>query len=476
MKKEYDVLVIGSGTAGCFFAHEMASLGYSVCVVDSGAVESMGERLQIFHIDKEMFQKLGIPLPVAGDPDHISEFQVGTYYSPYGQYMKRNDGTEIIVKADYPFLICSLPPFIKRLRAWCETAGVEFFYDTSFQEFILEEKSVVGAVLKREGKEIKIKSRLVADCSGIASVARKTLPNPTTVENFDISSREMMYVLLQYVKLENPEKDAPKCAEHWAYYKGWIGIGPDEETCIFGTGAVLSYEYAQKCFDRFKAAVEMPKGEIIRREQGIIPYRRAPYSMVHDGFICLGDAACMNKWIGEGIVSGWVGCKIAAEVAGNAMKDGAYPTEEKLWEHNVRYNRGQAADFAYINATAINAVDCTPDEMHYEFKKGIVFNDKAMTRLNREFNAEMPFTEILSLIFKVAVGVLTRNISFKTLKNLLRGIFYAGKLKSHYRRFPKTPQKFPKWSQKANKLWQKTGNLADVTERVEERNEKKNKL
>lgn len=71
MEQNFDVVVIGSGTAGCFFAHEMAEQGYSVCVIDKSPPEQLGQRLQIFHVDKLIFEKLGSPgrnpvIPITG--------------------------------------------------------------------------------------------------------------------------------------------------------------------------------------------------------------------------------------------------------------------------------------------------------------------------------------------------------------------------------------------------------------------------
>ena len=467
-KLHFDVLVVGSGTAGLYFARKMAEQGYAVCVADQSPPEALGSRLAVFHIDKETFGSLGVPRPEPGDPDHVAGFDAGTYYPPFGQYHKRHEPGQTIVWAHYPFLLCRLKEFIARLRAWCAEAGVTFLDEAAFRELVYCKHGVRGAKFTRGGEEITVYARLTADCSGPDAVLRRSLRKPTLVDDFALDPRDMMYVLLEYVKLDHPERDAPQRAEHWAYYKGWIGQAPEPDQCIIGVGANLSYDYAQTCMDRFKAAVEMPPGEVVLRQRGSIPYRRPPYSMVDHGFVVLGDAACMNKWIGEGITSGWVGCRIAAEVAGRAMRNGAYPTMQALWDFNLRYNTGQQADFAYINATAINAVDCTPEEMQYEFEQGIVFNDRAMTRLNRQWNAELPPGEVVELVGKVTKGVATGHISPATLRCLLRGIQYATLLKAHYKNYPKTPQGFEAWAARCDALWQSCGSLADATERMQQ--------
>jgi hypothetical protein len=160
---------------------------------------------------------------------------------------------------------------------------------------------------------------------------------------------------------------------------------------------------------------------------------------------------------------------MAAEIAGKAMQNNAYPTLEALWPLNVRYTTTQQADFAYINATAINAVDCSADEMDYEFEKGIVFTDEAMTRLNWTYSAEMPPREAAQLVAKLAAGLAAGRISPRTLKGMLKGVACSTLLQAHYRAFPKTPANFEDWADSCDKLWALCGNIADVTEKYEMR-------
>jgi electron-transferring-flavoprotein dehydrogenase len=457
IKTEYDVIVVGAGTAGCYFAHSMASDGYKVCVIESAKTEDMGKKLYLFHTDKERFESYGVPEPKPGDEDYVGLFEYGLTKSAFDNYPKR---------ADYPFSVCLLPPFLKRMRVWAESAGAEFYFSTPFVDFIYDGDKIVGAEVESDGTPVKISARLVVDCSGIPSVARRKL-RKGKVETFEISPRDKFYVIIRYVNLKDP-KDYVTFPTGWAYYKSWIGAGPVENQAIFGIGANLSFEYAEKCFEKFEKLIKLPEHELDHIEKGFTPYRRAPYSLVADGFICLGDAACMTKpYSGEGITSGWVGCKIAADIASDVMKNGEYPTEEKLWNVNYKYNTSQAADFSYIMATLINAVECTPEENEYEFKKNIVFTSEALTRMNRNFNADMPLKDTLQLVGRILVGVLTGNISIKTIRQLLHGIMLAGKLKSHYKKFPKTIAGYDKWKAKADLLWKETGTMADVVERLE---------
>ncbi|MDR1734865.1 MAG: FAD-dependent monooxygenase [Oscillospiraceae bacterium] len=472
----YDVLVIGAGTAGCYFAHEMAVKGHKVLVVDRDSEEELGQRLRTLHVDWEMFHKLGIPMPRVGDEDFYNFFYDGSYYSPKSQYKKRKAGTECIKYAYYPFLVTGLPPLLKRMRKWCTDAGVAFALSTEFTGFRYDEYSrIAGGFCRRltDGSVLEVAARLTADCSGLEAAGRIRMHSRSCIDRLPVAQEDKMFVVLNFLKLKNPEEDAPVRAEHWAYYKAWIGQSMERDECIIGTGANISYAYAEECYERFKQAVELPEGEYIRQERGEIPYRRAPYALADDGFVVMGDAACMNKWVGEGVCSGWVGARMAADVADKAMKHDKYPTREALWEYCVRYNRSQAADFSYIMATLINSVDCTEEEMEYEFRHEIVFNDKAMTRLNREYNAELPPAEAVELVGKMVGGVLTKNISLGTAKNLVKGVSFATLLKAHYRRFPKTYAGYAKWAAAADKLWTACGTMYDATICIEKRVERK---
>ena len=83
---------------------------------------------------------------------------------------------------------------------------------------------------------------------------------------------------------------------------------------------------------KFESAIPLPEYELQYEEMACTPYRRPPFSFVTDGFLVIGDAACLTKPInGEGIPSAWVQCTPAADIVASALEDGGYPTKEKLW-------------------------------------------------------------------------------------------------------------------------------------------------
>lgn len=253
--------------------------------------------------------------------------------------------------------------------------------------------------------------------------------------------------------LEDPQRDRVNEVTSWPYYKTWIAPQLSPDGAILGVGANLSFEYAEACFKRFAARVQLPPHRVDYKELGCTPYRRPPYSLVSDGFVSLGDSACLtNPRTGEGISAHWLQAEIAAEEAARAMKDGAYPTREALWPINVRYYGAQGAEFAQTLSMLAGAVDCTPEENDYEFEKGIIFT-------NGGEDAEK------GLLSKIVKGTLAGRLSFAALKCLLSAAMTGGKILKHYKAYPKDPAGYAAWAKKADTLWSKTRNMADDAEK-----------
>lgn len=457
MHDHYDAIVIGAGTAGTYFARLLAGQGYRVLVAEKDPKEKLGSRLDIFHIDKELFEKFGVPAPATTDEDYVSEFEFAVSKSALDRYPKRTN---------YPFVVMHLPLFLARMARWAESFGVEYTYETEFVDFIYADGRIAGAKLKQGERTIEVPARLVADASGIISAARRKLKEGYGVETFEIGPDDKFYVILRYVQLKNPDADRLTHTTGWPFYKTWIAPQHDPDGAIIGVGANFSFDFAEEVYQKFTAQIKLPPHELQHIEKGTTPYRRPPYSFVADGFVVLGDSACITKpFSGEGITAAWGLCAIAAEEFAKAMKDGRYPDSKSVWNTNVRYQRGQGASFAYLMATLIGAVHSTAEENDYQFKKDIVFNEKDMTAMNRDFGVNLSFGDTISLVSKIAGGVLTKNISTATVRSLLRSVKFAGRLRKHYENYPDDIGAYEAWKQKADQLWASVGTMADTVKR-----------
>lgn len=201
--------------------------------------------------------------------------------------------------------------------------------------------------------------------------------------------------------------------------------------------------------EKFEQAIPLPSYTLQYEEWGATPYRRPPYSFVTDGFLVLGDAACLTKPMnGEGITSAWVQATPAAEVVTEALKDGQYPTKEALWPLNHAYQTGEGAEFAGIRALLVGAVAMSEKDNDYLYKHGIIFRSDDET--------EVP--DVAKLLIK---GVFKGEFSLQALLRLLKASRTAEKLTAHYKKYPVTPNGYLKWKKKADRLWKKAGSMAD---------------
>ncbi len=432
----YDVVIVGACTAGTYFSNLLAKKGLKVLVIDKDKEEDLSRRLDIFHFTRQSFRDYGLEEAKDGDPEFVRNFDLCYSKSALDNYLK---------KSFLEVAVMHLPLFIKRLRKAAIAHGVEFRFETAYDHLIYDEKKRINGILTKGGEEIK--ARLVVDASGIPSVVRRSINDPY-IEGFEIGPKDKFYVLLKYVELLDPNEKV-ELSTSWPYYKGWIAPQHSSNGAIVGVGANLSYDYARKCMAKFETNIPLPKYKLQYEEMGCTPYRRPPFSFVTDGFLVIGDAACLTKPMnGEGITSAWVQCTPAAEVVTEALKDGKYPTKEALWKVNTLYQRGEGAEFANLRATLIGAVDMSPQDNDYMFKKSIVFKSD-----DEEVKG--------SMTGKLLKGVLTGQFSLKALASLMSASNCGKKLEKHYKNFPDNPKDYFLWKKKADKLWNKAGTMAD---------------
>jgi flavin-dependent dehydrogenase len=432
----YDVVIVGACTAGTYFSNLLAKQGLKVLVIDKDEEENLSRRLDIFHFTRQSFQDYGLEEAKSGDEEFVRNFDLCYSKSALDNYLK---------KSFLKVAVMHLPLFIKRLRKTALTNGVTFRFGVSYDHLLYDEQKRIKGIATKGGEEIL--ARLVVDASGIPSVVRRSINNPF-IEDFEIGPRDKFYVLLKYVELLDP-KDKVELSTSWPYYKGWIAPQHSANGAIVGVGANLSYDYARKCMAKFERSIPLPKYKLQYEELGCTPYRRPPFSFVSDGFLVIGDAACLTKPMnGEGITSAWVQCTPAAEVVAQALKDGKYPTKEALWKINTLYQRGEGAEFANLRATLIGAVDMSPKDNDYMFKESIVFKSD-----DEEVKG--------SVTGKLIKGVLTGQFSLKALRSLMKSSSCGQKLEKHYKNYPDNPKDYPAWKKKADQLWNKAGTMAD---------------
>ncbi len=456
--REYDAIVVGAATTGSYFAHELAARGHRVLLIDKADEAHIGTKYDIYHVSKRDLDRFGLPLPVKGE-DWAFEFEEGENRSALDRYPKRS--REHIVGMH-------MHPHVLRLNRWAAEAGAELVYGASFQAPEYDESGKIrGVRYEKDGQIVSVRAKLVADCSGIPSVVRTALPEGYGVETFPIGPEDMFYVNLRYVRFHDP-KDYIRGQCSWAYYKTWRAPQPDPAGAILGVGANFSHEYADRIYGYFAKAVKLPEHTVERIERGVTPYRRPPYSMVADGFIAMGDAACLTKpTCGEGVASSLVQAEIAVEVIDPLLKEGRPLSRADLWPVNKRYIDAQGREFAYQLAVVSEAAATSPAENDFLFRNDIVFNEKTLQAMAEGRELKLGPGEIARIGGCMALGVVTGKVRLRTIRRLLKALSDGGRISAVYADYPASPEGFGPWARRADRAWASCGSMAEAARAAE---------
>ncbi len=451
----YDILIIGASTTGCWFAERMAREGFNVLVIEKEEPNNVSRAYDIFHMSKPEMEEFSLIIPEDGDPLKEFAFSGSPLISPYGKYRK-GGGSIITVglhKHDY----------IMFMAQRAKEKGAEIVYGASFSDLIYNENgAVIGVTYNTNDGEKTVYSKLVADCSGIPSVARTKLPDSSFVENFKLTPVDIFYVVLYYIKYKDETVNPRDLDGFFMQYKSWSAPAGEGYDAILGVGGSYSYEYAEEVFaSQLLKNYKYPEYTVKKVEKGLTPYHRSVYSFVDNGFIAMGDTACLTKpTCGEGCTSSLVQGEIAAKVITKLLKENKELSRDNLWPINKQYMIKQGKDFDSMRPLLMGIVAMNFDEAEYLFKNDILFSEKILGGMDEGLNLTM--ADILSTIKGIVAGVAKKKIRPATVGNILKGLSQSSAVAKLYDAYPESPEEFPEWKKKADALWERIGTLADT--------------
>jgi len=448
MIEKCDILIVGAGTAGTYLGWLLVKKGFSVVIIEKDKREEVGKRLDVIHFESDRVEKAGIPPFQLGAPDCIEIRDVSTVVTPDFKKELKIRALQTIVR---------LTPFLNRMYTVLESDGVKLEFTCEFKNLIIENNQLVGLVAEKGGKNIEYRAELVIDASGKAAVIRTSLPEDYGLEIFKLGPNDVMYVLLQYIKWKKPEEPHPTADTGYNWWLLWFGPSYDPEGAILGVGQPGSFDNARLAREDFLKRADLPPYEIIKKEQGSTPYRRPPYSLVADRFLCIGDAASITyPFSGHGVTATWVLCMIASDVIEECLKTKTEMSIENLWGINVKYFRDQGAKFAGLFTQLSGVLNFNEKEWNYFLKKGLIYQTGERDDIpepNKEYEEEMTLGEMLKFLIKIIGGLIRRKLSFQHMKRLLQANGLAEKLKKHYEIYPENINEFDTWVKKAQELW-----------------------
>ncbi len=453
--EKYDILVVGGSTTGSWFARKMAEKGYKVLMLEKNEKKNISREYDIFHMSKKEMEQFGLEIPGPGDKEFGFTFEGSPVMSPFGNYAKSGKPATVVGMHKHEYILF--------MHEKAKEAGVRIACGAEFTKLVFDENGKVkGAIYKSsKGNEKEVEAKLVADCTGIPAVARRQLPDSSTVENFKLTNRDVFFVVLYYVKYLDEKVRARDLDSSYLNYKVWSAPSGDEHGAILGVGGNYGYDYAEEIFrTQFRKNVPWPEYEVQKVEKGLTPYHRGIYSFVDDGFIALGDTACLTKpTCGEGCTSSLVQCEIAVDVIDGLLKKGKPLSRDNMWPINCEYIKKQGIAFDSMRPLLIGIVSLNPEEAEYLFRKDIIFSRKILGGQGEDL--DLSAKDIADIVTGITSGIITRQIKPASVGAIVKGLMGMLEVTKLYEAYPATADGYFEWKAKADELWNKIGSMAD---------------
>ena len=451
--EKYDVLIVGGSTTGCWFADKMARKGFKVLVIEKNLSDDVSREYDIFHMGEQDMMRFELDIPEDGNPLKEFRFEHSNMVSPYGKHRMKG--------ADSPVIGLHKHDYIMFMAQKAQNNGAEFIYGASFTDFVYENGKIVGAKYNTADGEQVAYAKLVADCSGIPSVARRKLPDSSPVCNFKITPEDIFYVVLYYIEYVDKNIKPRDLDGFFMQYKAWSAPAGEGYDAILGIGGSFSYEYSEEIFrEHFSKNVRYPEYTVKKVEKGMTPYHRSVYSFVDDGFIVMGDAACLTKpTCGEGCTSSLVQAEIAVDVISTLLKEKLPLSKENMWGINKRYMTAQGKGFDFMRPLLMGVITLNYDEAEYMFENDIVFSESLFGAMDGD-ELNLKPAVVAKWLSGIAAGVAKKKIRASAVKNVFKGLAQAVDIGIHYDKYPDRPEGFAAWKEKADEKWNAIGSLS----------------
>ncbi|MFL7812029.1 MAG: NAD(P)/FAD-dependent oxidoreductase, partial [Anaerolineae bacterium] len=400
-----DVVVVGAGTSGCYFAWRLGQAGLRALVLESLPLDQVGQAVEIFHMDEVRFDEFGLDHP-SGD-ELLGYYPSGLAWSP---------DREVANKVDYAFYVMHKPSFTQRMQRLAREAGAAILDRVEVVAPVVEGGAVVGVRATRDGQPLEARGRLVVDASGIDGVLRTRLPGEIGMETDAITADDTLYVCLEF--RDDLGDGLPTGLNFYPFHKAFWNPSRGNGA-ILGIGQPGGYEVAWQRHAEWREEYFGDPGRVVDRTQGRTPYRRSPYSLVGSGFMVMGDAAFQTKpFSGEGVTSSLTACQIAAEVAAEALR-AEDVSREALWPYNVRYFRDQGAKFASMFVQLPAAAELSRREVDFLFHSDMIFSSEDFEQMNLHYATEMSLGKTVAMGANLLGGVVSGRFSWGSLQRLL---------------------------------------------------------
>jgi geranylgeranyl reductase family protein len=456
LKKKFDVIVVGAGTAGCLIAKIVADEGFDVCLIDQKKKENIGEKVCGNAVGKHHFDNRGLDYPTG--KEHKRKIVGGKLYSPDTETVLYIEG------AGLPGFMIDRRLLGQRLLRNAVDSGSTVFDSTRALDVTYKKGFVTGVLTKnlKERKDQRFDGKVVVDASGVSAVLRTKLPPEfkieTNIENEDVAIcyREIRELKNQIEEPEFIQMYFNQKISPGGYY--WIF---SEEGKIVNVGLGVSMHSGfpnpkKQLYDFVLSKPQFEGSTVLKRGGGKIPTRSPLSSMVGNGVLIVGDAACqVNPITGGGIGTSMLGGTLAGETINEALQKEDVSIEG-LWPYNVKYVQSYGIKQAGLDVFRLILQTLSNEDLNFGMKYRLITEEDVL-RAAMEGKAHLNITEKTRRLFR---GI--RKLGL--LKKLQDAVNVMEEVKDWHRKYPLLPQEIDEWKRETLSLMQKVKQLKTSTE------------
>ncbi len=436
MGNQYDVVIVGAGTAGSYAAYLLAKNGFSVAVVERKRVDDIfkvtGDAIGSHHVET-----LGLTLDAGVAMIHYKGADV---YSPDMSVRYR------VMGEGYGLDMSKWGPWLAKQAV---NNGATIHERFSVSSPILDNGRVAGVKASSEDGhgQIDVLGKIVIDASGATGVVRSRLPynwlisEPLLPEDASYAYREIIEVdhdieEPEFIKIYLDNNISPG-GYWWLFPKSRntmnIGLG------IWGKLVKEKGLNPRQNYEKYLLNTKYTSGRrVIHSGGGIVPTRRPLKSMVGPSILAIGDAAvAVNPVHGGGLGPALESAKLASDTVAAAFERGDL-SMTGLWSYNVSYLKTYGIKQAKLDVFRLMLQSLTDDEINKGLRARILTEDDVL---------EISIKGSMSISATRRVRAAAKLLSVPSLaKKLVTALSYMKTIGAIYEKYPNDPSGIDKWN------------------------------
>ena len=438
---EYDVAIVGAGTAGCYAGATIGNAGYDVVIVERKDESEAG------HIACGDALKGADKFPESIPKSHIEGSFTNTEVD-HGQFEIPRENAVLDIPVPGELAVIDRLEYGRRLIDGAERAGTEFHYDTVVQDVLQDDEGrVYGLEATKKGDYRRYEADIVLDGAGALSILQDKTDFEDTTFDTNVRYSQFSSAYREIIEVDEPVEwsDALvfKPTKRSAGYLWYFPRTPTEINV--GLGFQMNEDPMQLVSDLredISRRPELKNATVTDKLGAALPTRRPYDSAVAPGYMAIGDAAAhVNPISGGGIAGAAYAGQYAGEQAIEAIESDDR-SEAALWRYNKRVMDDYGGRYAALDIYNIFSTAYDLDDLI-----GL------LAALPADKLSDALYSGSASVGLGLKLRVLIKSFGhWGTLKNLYDTKSLADRLLDHYDTYPSTPDAFPEWQRERDRI------------------------